>query len=41
MHEIWGDMKGAIDNVLDTITLEDMRIRNAELNENDGYEYII
>ena len=41
MHEIWGEMKDAIDNVLDTITLEDMRIRNDQLNRNNGYEYII
>ncbi|MFC1607799.1 RrF2 family transcriptional regulator [Candidatus Latescibacterota bacterium] len=41
MFEIWGKVKDAIDNVLDSITLEDMKSRSDEISKSLGLEYSI
>ena len=41
MFEIWSKIKDSIDDVLDSITLEDMCKRDEELSQAQGYEYTI
>lgn len=41
MCEVWGEVKEAIEHVVNSITLEDMVKKHYDLNKKRSYEYII
>ena len=41
MVEIWGEVKSAIENVIDSVTLADMKEKLNKLNKHQAHEYKI